>query len=92
MYVDSHDWVVTPNVHGMGLYADGGLMSTKPYISTGNYINKMSDYCAKCIYDPKVKEGPTACPFHELYWSFIERHRDTLSSNPRMSLMYRTPK
>jgi deoxyribodipyrimidine photolyase-related protein len=92
MYIDSHDWVVTPNVHGMGLYADGGLMSTKPYISTGNYINKMSDYCAECIYDPKVKEGPTACPFHQLYWSFIERHRDTLSSNPRMSLMYRTPK
>lgn len=92
MYIDSHDWVVTPNVHGMGLYADGGLMSTKPYISTGNYINKMSDYCSSCYYDPKVKEGPTACPFHSLYWSFIDRHRDTLSSNPRMSLMYRTQK
>ncbi len=92
MYIDSHDWVVTPNVHGMGLYADGGLMSTKPYISTGNYINKMSDYCSTCYFDPKVKEGPTACPFHQLYWSFIDRHRDTLSTNPRMSLMYRTAK
>jgi deoxyribodipyrimidine photolyase-related protein len=92
MYIDSHDWVVTPNVHGMGLYADGGLMSTKPYISTGNYINKMSDYCSTCFYDPKVKEGPTACPFHSLYWSFIERHRESLSTNPRMSLMYRPTK
>jgi deoxyribodipyrimidine photolyase-related protein len=92
MYIDSHDWVVTPNVHGMGLYADGGLMSTKPYISTGNYINKMSDYCSSCFYDPKVKEGPTACPFHSLYWSFIERHREVLSTNPRMSLMYRPTK
>lgn len=92
MYIDSHDWVVTPNVHGMGLYADGGLMSTKPYISTGNYINKMSDYCQSCFYDPKVKEGPTACPFHSLYWAFIERHRESLSTNPRMSLMYRPQK
>ena len=92
MYVDSHDWVVTPNVHGMGLYADGGIMSTKPYISSGNYIHKMSNYCDKCVYDPTIKEGERACPFHSLYWEFIDRHEPLLSSNPRMSLMYKKKK
>jgi len=90
MYVDAHDWVVTPNVHGMGLYADGGIMSTKPYISSGNYIHKMSDYCDGCQYDPLIKEGPTACPFHKGYWDFIDRHEAVLSTNPRMRLMYKT--
>jgi len=92
MYIDSHDWVVTPNVHGMGLYADGGIMSTKPYISSGNYIAKMSNYCDDCQYDPKIKEGDQACPFNQLYWSFIDRHEPTLSKNPRMSLMYQKKK
>jgi len=92
MYIDSHDWVVTPNVHGMGLYADGGIMSTKPYISSGNYIAKMSNYCDDCQYDPKMKEGEKACPFNRLYWSFIDRHEATLSKNPRMSLMYQKKK
>ena len=92
MYIDSHDWVVTPNVHGMGLYADGGIMSTKPYISSGNYIAKMSNYCEECYYDPTIKEGEKACPFNHLYWSFIDRHEATLSKNPRMSLMYQKKK
>ena len=92
MYIDSHDWVVTPNVYGMGLYADGGIMSTKPYISSGNYISRMSNYCDECYFDPNIKEGEKACPFNQLYWSFIDRHEPTLSKNPRMSLMYQKKK
>jgi deoxyribodipyrimidine photolyase-related protein len=87
MYIDSFDWVVTPNVMGMGLYADGGLMSTKPYVSGASYIKKMSNYCEGCKYDPTVKSGEKACPFNGLYWNFIDQHKDTLKSNPRMSMM-----
>ena len=90
MYVDSFDWVVTPNVMGMGLYADGGLMSTKPYISSAAYIHKMSNYCETCQYDPKIKEGPKACPFNHLYWHYIDTHEDALKKNPRMSMMVHT--
>lgn len=90
MYIDSFDWVVTPNVIGMALYADGGLMSTKPYISSAAYIHKMSNYCESCKYDPKIKEGPKACPFNALYWNFIDTHEDTLKDNPRMSMMVST--
>ena len=71
----------------MGLYADGGLMSTKPYISGASYINKMSNYCASCKYDPTIKTGEKACPFNALYWHFIDNHQDTLRKNPRMSMM-----
>ncbi|MGB0175437.1 MAG: cryptochrome/photolyase family protein [Acholeplasmataceae bacterium] len=88
MYIDSFDWIVAPNVIGMGLYADGGMMSTKPYISSGAYIHKMSNYCQDCIYDPKIKTGPKACPFNALYWGFIQDHETLLKSNPRMSMMY----
>ena len=87
LYIDSFDWVVTPNVMGMGLYADGGLMSTKPYISGASYIKKMSNYCEGCKYDPTIKTGERACPFNGLYWNFIDKHKDTLKSNPRMSMM-----
>jgi deoxyribodipyrimidine photolyase-related protein len=87
MYVDSFDWVVTPNVIGMGLYADGGLMSSKPYISSAAYIHKMSNYCATCKYDPNIKIGENACPFNLLYWDFIDRHENVLKQNPRMSMM-----
>jgi deoxyribodipyrimidine photolyase-related protein len=87
MYIDSFDWVVTPNVMGMGLYADGGLMSTKPYVSGASYIKKMSNYCEGCKYDPTIKSGEKACPFNGLYWNFIDQHKDTLKSNPRMSMM-----
>lgn len=88
MYIDSFDWIVAPNVIGMGLYADGGMMSTKPYISSGAYINKMSNYCKSCAYDPKIKTGPKACPFNALYWGFIQDHENILKGNPRMSMMY----
>jgi len=86
MFVDSHDWVVTPNVIGMALHADGGLMATKPYISSGSYIHKMGDYCDHCHYDVKKKTGPDACPFNALYWNFIDRHQETLAKNPRMGI------
>lgn len=87
-YVDSYDWVVLPNVLGMALYADGGLMSTKPYVSSGQYINRMSNYCGSCHFDIKEKVGEKACPFHSLYWTFLEDHRELLKDNPRMKLMY----
>ena len=86
MFVDSHDWVTTPNVMGMALHADGGVMATKPYISSGSYIHKMGDYCDQCSYDVKEKTGPKACPFNALYWNFIERHLETLEKNPRMGI------
>ena len=88
MYVDSFDWVVTPNVIGMAQYADGGLMSTKPYIASANYINKMSDYCKDCKYNPKEKTGDLACPVNALYYYFLDRHKKKLSKNPRMKFMY----
>jgi|GEM_PF-2466116 len=88
MYVDSFDWVVTPNVFGMATYADGGLMSTKPYVSSANYINKMSNYCKKCEYNPKDKTGDHACPVNALYYHFLYKHADSLRSNPRMKFMY----
>lgn len=86
MFVDSHDWVVTPNVIGMALHADGGLMATKPYIASGSYIHKMGDYCEACYYDVKAKTGEKACPFNALYWNYIDRHMETLEKNPRMGI------
>ncbi len=83
-YNDSHDWVVLPNVIGMGLNADGGLTATKPYISSAAYIKKMGDFCRGCRYRPDVRTGPTACPFNFLYWNFLIDHETTLRSNPRL--------
>jgi len=88
MFIDAYEWVMVPNVYGMGLYADGGGMSTKPYISSGNYINKMSNYCSSCEYDVKKKTGEDACPFNYLYWDFLDRHTDKLRSNSRMAIPY----
>ncbi|NBG87175.1 cryptochrome/photolyase family protein [Isachenkonia alkalipeptolytica] len=88
VYADAYEWVVLPNVLGMALYADGGLMSTKPYVSSGKYIQRMSNYCDSCHYDINDKAGEKACPFHALYWTFLEDHRGLLGSNPRMRLMY----
>lgn len=83
-YADSHDWVVLPNVIGMGLNADGGKTATKPYIASAAYINKMSDFCKGCAYDPKIRTGARACPFNTLYWNFLIEHEGKLRSNPRM--------
>jgi deoxyribodipyrimidine photolyase-related protein len=83
-FVDGYEWVMPPNVLGMGLNADGGRTATKPYIASANYINKMSDYCAGCRYDRKARTGPDACPFNLLYWNFLLEHEQRLRANPRM--------
>jgi deoxyribodipyrimidine photolyase-related protein len=83
-FVDAHEWVMPPNVLGMGLNADGGRTATKPYIALANYINRMSDYCAGCRYDPKARTGPDACPFNFLYWNFLLEHEQRLRANPRL--------
>jgi deoxyribodipyrimidine photolyase-related protein len=82
-FIDAYDWVMQPNVVGMGLNADGGLTATKPYISSANYINTMSDYCKGCRYNHKQRTGPNACPFNALYWNFLIQHEQKLKSNPR---------
>lgn len=89
IYNDAIEWVELPNTRGMSQFADGGLLATKPYISSGNYINKMSTYCKNCYYNVAAKTGPRSCPFNSLYWHFIAKHRDKLANNPRMSMMYR---
>ncbi len=84
VYADAFEWVELPNTIGMALHADGGLLGSKPYAASGNYINKMSDYCKGCHYDVKKRTGEDACPFNSLYWDFIARHHLRFSKNPRM--------
>lgn len=88
VYADAYEWVETPNVIGMGLFADGGLMSSKPYAASGAYINRMSDYCRGCAHDVKKRTGPGACPFNSLYWDFLARNREILGKNHRLLRMY----
>ncbi len=83
-YIDAYEWVMAPNVLGMGLNADGGLIATKPYIASANYINRMSDHCQHCRYDHKKRTGPEACPFNFMYWSFLLEHENALRANPRL--------
>jgi deoxyribodipyrimidine photolyase-related protein len=83
-YIDAYEWVMLPNVLGMGLYADGGATATKPYIASARYINRMSDYCADCRYNPSLRYGQEACPFNFLYWSFLIQHEQLLRGNPRL--------
>lgn len=89
VYADAYEWVEAPNTIGMSQFADGGIIASKPYISSGNYIDKMSDYCKECSYKVKDKTGPDACPFNLLYWHFLDRHRDRFEGNHRMGNMYR---
>jgi deoxyribodipyrimidine photolyase-related protein len=90
VYADAYEWVELPNVSGMVLFADGGYLASKPYAAGGSYINKMSDYCKHCSYKVSKKNGPDACPFNYLYWDFLDRNREKLQSNHRISMMYKT--
>ncbi|WP_251359685.1 cryptochrome/photolyase family protein [Kangiella sp. TOML190] len=89
IYIDAIEWVEMPNTRGMSQFADGGWVATKPYCSSGNYINKMSDYCKDCHYDVKARTSADACPFNSLYWNFLDKHKDKLAKNPRLSMPYR---
>ncbi len=90
VYADAYEWVELPNTHGMALFADGGVLGSKPYAASGKYIDRMSDYCRHCRYDVKQATGPNACPFNFLYWNFLAENGDKLSRNPRMAMIYRT--
>ena len=89
VYADAFEWVELPNTHGMVLFADGGLLASKPYCASGAYINRMSDYCSGCRFSPSKKLGEGACPFNYLYWNFLISKEKQLRSNPRMGLAYR---
>ena len=90
IYIDAIEWVEITNTRGMSQFADGGLVGTKPYVSSANYIDKMSDYCKGCHYSKTKKHGDKACPFNSLYWHFYERNRDKLEKNPRIGFVYPT--
>jgi deoxyribodipyrimidine photolyase-related protein len=90
VYADAFEWVELPNTHGMAMFADGGLLASKPYAASGAYIDRMSDFCKDCAFDVKVKSGPRGCPFNYLYWAFLIRNEATLRGNPRMAMPYRT--
>ncbi len=88
-FVDGYDWVMVPNVIGMSEHADGGILATKPYVGGGNYVNKMTNLCGSCVYDPKQRRGEKACPFTVGYWLFLNRHRERFAKNFRMGQMVR---
>lgn len=87
VYVDAVEWVELPNTLGMSQYADNGIMASKPYVASGNYINKMSNYCKNCRFKPSEAVGENACPFTTLFWDFLDTHADTFKNNPRMGFM-----
>ena len=89
IYIDAFEWVELPNTAGMSQFADGGLLATKPYVSSAAYIDRMGDYCKGCNYDKKLRVGPTACPFNALYWDFFQRNEAALARNPRIGMAYR---
>jgi deoxyribodipyrimidine photolyase-related protein len=89
-FTDAYEWVELPNVSGMGTWGDGGVMASKPYVSSGAYINRMSNYCKGCRYDVNERIGDNACPVNYLYWDFIARHRERFAKHPRMAQMIRT--
>lgn len=88
IYIDAFEWVEITNTRGMSQFADGGIVGTKPYVSSATYINKMSSYCTGCYYDKSKKTGEKACPFNSLYWNFYDKHEAKLAKNPRIGMMY----
>lgn len=88
IYIDALDWVEITNTRGMSQFADGGIVGTKPYVSSATYIDKMSHYCSGCHYNKAKKTGDKACPFNSLYWNFYDQHKDKLAKNPRIGMMY----
>ena len=88
IYIDAIEWVEITNTRGMSQFADGGIVGTKPYVSSATYINKMSSYCTGCYYDKSKKTGDKACPFNSLYWNFYDKHEAKLAKNPRIGMMY----
>jgi deoxyribodipyrimidine photolyase-related protein len=89
VYVDAVEWVELPNTLGMSQFGDGGIMASKPYVASGKYLQRMSNYCSGCRYDPAQATGPKACPFTTLYWDFLLRHQKRLAGNPRMTMQLR---
>ncbi len=89
IYIDAFEWVELPNTLGMSQFADGGLLATKPYVSSAAYIDRMSDYCKGCHYDKKARVGERACPYNALYWDFFHRNAASLSNHPRIGMVYR---
>ena len=89
VYVDAVEWVELPNTAGMALFANGGRFTSKPYVASGAYVKRMSNYCDGCAYKPDVKSGPGACPMTTLYWNFLDKHERTFAGNPRTALMVR---
>ncbi len=90
IYIDAIEWVEITNTRGMSQFADGGIVGTKPYVSSANYIKKQGNYCSHCAYNPAKKTGEGACPFNSLYWHFYQRNREKLEKNPRIGMAYRT--
>jgi deoxyribodipyrimidine photolyase-related protein len=90
IYIDAIEWVEITNTRGMSQFADGGIVGTKPYVSSAAYIDKMGNYCGQCFYNKKEKIGENACPFNSLFWHFYHRHENKLSKNPRIGMMYQT--
>jgi deoxyribodipyrimidine photolyase-related protein len=88
IYIDAIEWVEITNTRGMSQFADGGIVGTKPYVSSASYIDKMSHYCGSCYYKKTIKTGDKACPFNSLYWNFYDRNEDKLGKNPRIGMMY----
>ncbi len=90
VYADAYEWVEVPNTMGMALFSDGGIVASKPYAASGKYINRMSDFCKKCKYDPEKLIGDDACPFNALYWNFFIQHKEQLKSNRRLAYVFST--